>query len=290
CQYTESHDDFERSDAVMFRAREICSTNIPQVNRPLGQKWVIFETEAPTKTWDRIEANLEIWKEFNLTSTYTNDSDVPAALYQQTCTYDVSKACSGPKCKDYAKPKEIPGKAAWLVSHCECPSKRESYVKELLKYFPVDIYGACGTPLCRDREHNFEQSQCITNFMSKNYKFYISFENSVCDDYYTEKFTRFLPIDVIQIVLGSVDYHKFLPKGSFLDVRDFASPKDLAETLKYLDQNNTAFNEFIHRKFTSKCENDMTINTRNYPCRLCQHIHEHRDDIEMAADFRHFWG
>uniref|UniRef100_X1YV05 Fucosyltransferase n=1 Tax=Capitella teleta TaxID=283909 RepID=X1YV05_CAPTE len=290
CQFTESRDDFERSDAVLFRAREIRSTNIPPGNRPLGQKWVIYETEAPTKTWDRVEAKLEIWNEFNLTSTYAYDSDVPAALYQQICTHDATKACTGPTCRDYAKPKKIPGKAAWLVSHCKCPSQRETYVEELRKYFPVDIYGACGTPLCRDMEHNHQEAQCITDFMSKNYKFYFSFENSVCDDYYTEKFTRFLRVDVIQVVLGSVDYHKFLPKGSFLDVRNFASPKDLAETLKYLDRNNTAFNEYIHRKFTSKCVDDLTIKARNYPCRLCQHIHEHRDDIEVAPDFRHFWG
>ncbi|KAK5969700.1 hypothetical protein GCK32_017304 [Trichostrongylus colubriformis] len=38
--------------------------------------------------------------------------------------------------------------AAWFVSHCATNSLRESYVRELKKSFPVDIYGSCGQLKC----------------------------------------------------------------------------------------------------------------------------------------------
>ncbi|VDP46144.1 unnamed protein product [Schistosoma margrebowiei] len=47
----------------------------------------------------------------------------------------------------------------------------------------VDIYGRCGILTC-PREVD---SQCFT-LLGKHYKFYLSFENSLCPDYITEKF------------------------------------------------------------------------------------------------------
>ena len=70
------------------------------------------------------------------------------------------------------KPK-IHQKAAWLVSNCHTHSKREQYVEELQKYFPVDIYGKCGTHSCADEKN-------CHKYIGENYMFYLSFENSIC--------------------------------------------------------------------------------------------------------------
>ena len=56
-----------------------------------------------------------------------------------------------------------------------------NHVKSLQNYMPVDIYGDCGTHKCPDDMSCFQ-------YISDNYKFYISFENSLCTDYVTEKF------------------------------------------------------------------------------------------------------
>ena len=64
-------------------------------------------------------------------------------------------------------------KAAWLASNCHTHSEREQYVRELQKYFPVDVYGKCGSKKCPDKKKCHE-------YLAKNYMFYLSFENSIC--------------------------------------------------------------------------------------------------------------
>ena len=56
-------------------------------------------------------------------------------------------------------------------------------MQELRQHVPVDVYGECGKLGCpRDN-----QPQCDKT-LSISYKFYLSFENSNCEHYVTEKF------------------------------------------------------------------------------------------------------
>ena len=44
--------------------------------------------------------------------------------------------------------------------------------------------------------------------LDKGYKFYLSFENSLCSDYVTEKFWKILKFNIVPVVLGGADYSK----------------------------------------------------------------------------------
>ncbi len=57
----------------------------------------------------------------------------------------------------------------------------------------------------------------------REYKFYLSFENSVCEDYVTEKFWKVLDYSVIPVVLGGANYSKFAPAKSYINIRDYAT-------------------------------------------------------------------
>ena len=49
----------------------------------------------------------------------------------------------------------------------------------------------------------------------------------------------------IPVVYGAAAYSQIAPEHSFIDVLDFESPKKIADYLQYLDQNDTAFNEYF---------------------------------------------
>ena len=101
------------------------------------------------------------------------------------------------------------------------------------------------------------------------YKFYLSFENSLCEDYVTEKFFNILNYNLVPIVLGGANYSKFAPVKSFIDVRDFKSIAHLAEYIKYLDQNETAYSEYFEWKnYFSVVDEDV----KKGFCHLCQVI------------------
>jgi alpha-1,3-fucosyltransferase len=104
------------------------------------------------------------------------------------------------------------------------------------------------------------------DMMESKYKFYISFENSVCEDYITEKFFKVLNYNLIPIVLGGANYSKFAPSKSYIDVRDFRLIGQLAEYLKYLDKNETAYAEYFEWKHYFR----VIVDYKNVFCHLCQ--------------------
>lgn len=83
--------------------------------------------------------------------------------------------------KDYAKDKTK--KVAWFVSNCNPRSNRTIYVNELAKHISIDVYGNCGKLQCSLTE----KEKCL-EMLKNDYKFYLSFENSHCVHYITEKF------------------------------------------------------------------------------------------------------
>ena len=64
------------------------------------------------------------------------------------------------------------------------------------------------------------------------------------------------------------EYDLVAPEKSFIHVDDFESPKDLAEYLKKLNQNDELYNEYFRWKGTGEF-----INTKFW-CRLCAMVHE----------------
>jgi hypothetical protein len=127
--------------------------------------------------------------------------------------------------------------AFWVVSNCNPPNKREQYVKALQKYIQIDVFGGCTSSknLCPHNTKQLKRDVCI-NQLALEYKFYISFENSDCKEYMTEKYYRTLGQPIIPIVMGLGDYAKDGPPNSSINVNDFTSVKALADYIKLLDR------------------------------------------------------
>ena len=101
------------------------------------------------------------------------------------------------------------------------------------------------------------------SLLRDDYRFYLSFENSNCRDYITEKFfhnalqsVALSHINsqyfsrrnrVVPIVMGAPksDVTRVAPPHSFIHIDDFASPRELGAYLKYLSINTTAYKEYF---------------------------------------------
>ena len=59
----------------------------------------------------------------------------------------------------------------------------------------------------------------------QQYKFYFTAENALCEDYATEKLLSKYQMKLVPVVMGKVDYDRFVPPHSYINVMDFDSPK-----------------------------------------------------------------
>ena len=84
------------------------------------------------------------------------------------------------------------------------------------------MFGACGSGKCKDCPATVE----------RDYMFYLSFENSLCDHYVTEKLWQWLKKDIIPIVMGQNNYSAIAPPHSVINAMDFPEPKELATHLR----------------------------------------------------------
>mmetsp|Transcript_15012 Transcript_15012/g.29271 ORF Transcript_15012/g.29271 Transcript_15012/m.29271 type:complete len:520 (-) Transcript_15012:182-1741(-) len=132
-----------------------------------------------------------------------------------------------------------------VISNCEpTSSRRGEYISELEKILPksvgsIDHYGSCG----KGAKTPPKPLQNMADLAAK-YKFYLAFENTILDGYVTEKLMKTLSFGPIPIYMGAPDVFNITTRRSFINVHDFASPKDLADYLLYLTNNQTAYDEY----------------------------------------------
>lgn len=208
--------DVRDFDVILFNAVNLVDVRLP-TNRSKAQKYVFASRESPV--------NFPIpsrYKDvFNVTWTYRLDSDINFAFI---VVKNKKGKVIGPSKKVHwmnnNKMKQAPESvisnlrnkktaAAWLVSHCDTPSQREMFVQKLIKetskyQLKIDIFGWCGDLKCpKDR-----MEECYA-LIESDYYFYLSFENSFCEDYVTEKLLTALKHYAIPIVYGGANYTRY---------------------------------------------------------------------------------
>ena len=275
CEVTSDRTMLAYSHAVLFHFYDLKDTvDVPEYHHP-KQKWVFLNEEPPTLTEHVQSYN----NTFNITMTYRRDSDVYdpyGYLVQKTPLEQMAYLRNGTR--NFARGKTK--MAAWFVSSCNAKSKRQDYVKELQKYIDIEIYGECGDFKCE--KGNPECYEKLQN----DYKFYLSFENSLCKDYVTEKLWRVMQYDVIPVVLGGASYSEYLPAKSYIDVSRFPSPMALGKYLLQLDYNDAMYNQYFVWKRTYKV---ITKSWLQRFCNLCQFLHETEGQEKTHQDLPQWW-
>ena len=276
CEFTSNKNRLPNADYILFQPASFDGF-LPW--RLARHRWVLFNLEAPVAEknwWSRWWSRLWWWQwrndwwmnvPFNYSSTYSSESDFPQPY--GVCTRSVNGMHdSSEHISDVIRRKS--GLVTWFVTNCNAQSHRLQYVIELKRYIQVDIYGECGSLHC-PRSHK----QCESKINQK-YKFYLAFENSLCEDYVTEK--AFRPMiskyPMIPVVMGYANYNQILPPHSFIDVRWFKSPLDLANYLLYLDKNNTEYAKYFKWRSYYHCRN-FALNFTSF----CERAHELYDNF-----------
>lgn len=222
---------------------------------------------------------------FNLSMTYRLDSHVPLAYMK---SIELPKGKQHNLSHIFQRVKRYPKKklVAWFVSHCKTVSDRESYVKELKRFISVDVFGACGPLKCGPMNAKYSALEC-SMMLERDYKFYLSFENSICKDYVTEKFERTLRYDIIPVTLGGANYSQVAPPHSHINALEFSSPEQLAMYLKYLAKNEEEYLKYFEWK-TKYTTHNYVDNRRDAFCRLCAIING-KIPYKRHIDFKSWW-
>jgi len=221
---------------------------------------------------------------FNLTLTYRSSADIsrPYGKFVDKFTQetiDFSKVKMPEKIKITKNNTKKVNDIAWIVSHCETNSHREKYVEKLKNNLnssslTLDIYGECGPlDLAKPKkESNYQESYAK---ISSEYKFYLSFENSLCQEYITEKFFNAMDNGMIPIAFGGLtqtDYSKIAPPHSYIHVNDYESSEKLIEFLEIIKQNETLYQSYFWWKDYYSLKTKILAEENQ--CYLCQILNQ----------------
>lgn len=283
CVFTTDKQRLNQSDAVAFmtysgalRLKEDITPQLPPYRLP-HQRWIYLSLEPPEL--DAENENLtQLAGVFNWTMNYRRDADVFAPFGRALLRKLPLEQRQVAMHRDYAQGKTK--LVAWFVSHCVTPGRRENYVEELQRHLPVDIWGACGPFKCEPPRSD----KCYQQLAA--YKFYLAFENTLCEDYVTEKFFNILSSDVIPVVFGGANYSVFAPAGSYINALDFASPKDLADFLLQLSNDSERYNRYFDWK---RGYSVTTIKDPFYVCEMCLKLMDPDQPPKTYENIHDWW-
>ncbi|CAF0938105.1 unnamed protein product [Adineta ricciae] len=238
CDITHDFSRFLQADAVVYHLRDGIDMNRAKEKRLPNQRFVFALWESPAHT-----PNLQSYRQFfNWTMSYRFESHVITSYYSgnayvhtssdyyramlnenSTRKLNLKTRLPDHRPSDEVLQKKKLGTAAALISNCGGSSKRLEFIRGLQRYIDVKIYGRCG-------------ESCPPNincrqFIAQNYYFILSFENSLCTDYTTEKFFAALEHPVIPVVFGRTNYSAFIPSSGFIDAKQFSTMSVLAKLL-----------------------------------------------------------
>ena len=107
------------------------------------------------------------------------------------------------------------------------------------------------------------------DLVNKEYKFYLSLENDICNDYVTEKAFNALKLNTIPILLSGAQINSTLPPHSVIDAL-MLEPEELADYLYSLLRNPQRYLSYFQWRERWRVVSHQSVPS---PCSLCQALH-----------------
>ena len=272
CEVTSDHSRVDEANGFVVHARD------PNVTPPKESvPWILFTRENPVYTPALTDA--KFMSKFNLLRSYRLDSDFPdPSFFMPDLTPPVPF-------------KEKSGLIFAAFSNCE--PVRTEYSRQLMKFIPVDSYGGClknKRGLAARYDKNFKQHKTE---MARTYKFTLVFFNQDCDYFVDNQLTHALSAGSVPVVMATDKLDEFLPgnlRSSVIKVRDFESPRLLADYLKHLSNNESEYSKYLKWKREGFGDIAGTVIGNywmpKYPlyCQICVALSEgriHKDGLQV---------
>ena len=264
CEVTSNRERIKEAHALIVHARD------PYPLPPTKDvPWILTTLENPVYT--PVLRNPKYMSQFHLLRSYRLDSDYPAPLFKKP---------------NLDPPVPFKNKTGGIIAaFSNCERVRTEYLKQLMKYIPVDSYGGCLRNKLGIIERYGQDFKSIKTKLQRNYKFAITFFNQDCDYFVDDQILHALNAGAVPVVMSTDKIYEFLPgnlRNAIVNVRDFKTPKKLAEYLKFLMNNETEYKKHLEWKTKGFGRiNDTVIGQYwdgkfNHWCRMCQAISEGR--------------
>ena len=239
--------------------------------------WILTSLENPVYT--PVLTKPEYMSQFHLLRSYRLDSDFPTPLFKKP---------------NLDPPVPFSNKTGGIMAaFSNCERVRTEYLRQLIKYVPVDSYGGClhnKDGLTQRYKSDFKG---LKSKLQRTYKLSITFFNQDCDYFVDDQILHALNAGSVPVVMSTDKIYEFLPgnlKNSIVNVRDFKSPQKLAERLKFLMNNETEYNKYLEWKTKGLGYIDDTVigkywNRQFHPwCQVCQSIAQgkwHKEGLKV---------
>jgi len=235
CVTTVEECDLPRASAIVSECGEAHPERRPAraaVQTPLQVMFCIESQQRTVRHW--------LWRHWwerwrwDITATTEPDADVPITYAHASPLAGVATGLAPPSAMPRTGAKRADLVVAYIASNCL--GWRLRFVRKLAKYIPVHSFGKClhnadmytMFPDCTPRSPRWRSNVCVF----RKFSFVLAIENTVTEPgYITEKLWGVFGTGAIPVYWGAPDFERYVPNHSVINVRDFKSPKALAEYL-----------------------------------------------------------
>jgi len=260
CEFTTDRRKLREAAAVVFHIPSMAG--IRSVKKYPGQLWVAWSMESRVSY--PLLADKSFMRKFDLRMTYERSADIWCPYLPPRSVWDQALATPIPA-------KTAATSTVMLQSARFDLSGRNGFARELMAHIKIDSYGR----FLNNRQLETEDRGHETKIaLIGDYKFCLAFENAIAPDYVTEKFFEPFISGTVPVYRGAPNADLFAPgPNSFVDASKFSGPKELAEFLIYLDNNDDAYRRYFSwreaglsaglERLLSECDGEAF-------CRLCR--------------------
>jgi hypothetical protein len=154
---------------------------------------------------------------------------------------------------------------ALFISNCQYARKRMNLLRDLATVIPLDSYGGCtpnGTTHVSDA--NIDWKRLVPGVakpslyqekiaIMSTYRFSFTLENSIYEDYITEKLFHGLQAGNPLVVFGAPNVDDYAPrKNSWINALHYRNGKELGEYILKVNQSESLYQEYMRYKFSAE--------------------------------------